>query len=227
MRLSESGVVKRNIAELSDEDDALIRLHEILFSNPGTKGTRKRKILDWSGSKGRHAELLAAITETPVYTVVKEICVMLEVEIGDSRPATQAALAQFLAAPTPTRLSAKEEDLTEDETEAASPTTSTASTYRGRKKGTRNRTKEEIEQARLEKLTRPRKPPGRKKGGRNNPNLPKKEIDPEKGRGRPRNFNEQRAFGFFIEKNFPNIFSQWREMTDEEKQEYWVKYVPK
>ena len=43
-------------------------------------------------------------------------------------------------------------------------------------------------------------------------------------RGRPRNFNDQLAFIFFVKQMHLDIFNQWTSMTIEEKQKFWVKY---
>jgi hypothetical protein len=90
--------VALNVDDLADEDDALVRLHEILYGNSGSRSVRKRNVLSWTSKIGdkRHQAMRAAISETPTLTVLKEICVMLDINVPTGRPAIEAAIYDFL-----------------------------------------------------------------------------------------------------------------------------------
>ena len=103
-RLRTSSSVTNNINDLSEEDDALIRLHEILFGMPGSKSMRKKNVLGWSFSESqrRSDAIKVAICATPELTVLKEICVMLDIDLPAGRPAIEASLFDFLTNLVPT-----------------------------------------------------------------------------------------------------------------------------
>jgi hypothetical protein len=90
-----------NIKDLADDDDALIRLHEILFSSAGSKTTRKRHILEWATSERsmtarQISQIKTGISETPILTVLKEICVMLDANVPAGRPNIEQAILRVL-----------------------------------------------------------------------------------------------------------------------------------
>ena len=90
-----------NIKELADDDDALIRLHEILFASAGAKTTRKKHVLEWSTSASAMTsrqieQIKTAISETPILTVLKEICVMLDANVPTGRPNIEQTILRVL-----------------------------------------------------------------------------------------------------------------------------------
>ena len=90
---SRMGVVPKlehrlDIESVSDEDEALTRLHYILYGNSGSSSSRKRQICLWrpgsSESRIKKSQIKAALEES-LGTVLKEICVMLKIDIGATR----------------------------------------------------------------------------------------------------------------------------------------------
>jgi len=101
-RLRAIPAINANIEELHEDDDALIRLHEIMFGVTGSRSVRKKNVLAWSSrevedSPKKIETLRAAISGTPLLTVLKEICVMLDLNVPMGRPAIEAAIFEFLS----------------------------------------------------------------------------------------------------------------------------------
>ena len=87
--------------EVDDDDEALVRLHEILYGHSGVKSSRKLKILKWGGAldDGMKSRIKAAISMTTLGTVLKEICVLLGIDIGENRDKIESDIYHFLISP--------------------------------------------------------------------------------------------------------------------------------
>jgi hypothetical protein len=212
--LGEIESISRKLNELNDDDDALIRLHEILYGNAGPRSTRKRSIRQWKGVKteAKKDQIAVDVAVTSTFSVLKEICDILSLPIGDTRSQVENTISDFLVNPRAT----KDVDVPEVE-----PTVQHVLRKRGRKFGSKNKTPAQKEAERLAKLNQPRKRRGRARKVVLSSNKAEGE---EKYRGRPRHFKEESAFLFFIQKVYPDIFKEWLGKSDVEKRKFWVKY---
>ena len=207
-RLSAIGEVAKNIGELDDEDDVLVQLHSILFGYAGYATSRKRNVLQWRGVDTEHEreKLAAEVATTSIYTILKEMCVILGLDIGDSRPVVEDTIVGFLCQPG-----------------AVDSEYVMRSTRRGRKPGGRNRTREEVEAERQAKATMPPAKRGRKPKNQK-AIVAEEEMTPRTGlRGRPRKFNELTAFKAFVKDRTPDLLSAWQAMTEAQRKKYWVR----
>jgi hypothetical protein len=227
-----------------------MRLHEILYASAGSKSTRKKHVLEWATKASsltcRQIEAIRkSISETEILTILKEICVMLDVNVPVGRPAIESAILDVLVQPdtpkeeksqpesllaTPEEQDAKKESEqssdSSEETVETKPTRTVVRVIRtkkgGRKKGSKNKTPEQREAERVERLTKPRGRPGRKKGSKNS-TTSSPSID-GKRRGRPLKFSETRAFRAFVQQQHPEVYQQWLKMPQTEQEEYWVRH---
>jgi hypothetical protein len=185
-------------------DDALIRLHEILYSTRG-KNTRKA-VLSWrpgsAESVAKRDQIfrgLSSPTET-LGTVLKEICVMLGLGIGSDRNVIVEDIVEFLTKPVRTPPAALFDTIPK----------------RGRKPGSKNRPKEEVLAAASASPKTGR--PGRKKGSKNNPEYQSEYLAGTRRRpGRPKKYNEDRAFLRFVYSEFPGVIRAWTKLQLSEK----------
>ena len=208
--LGEIESISKKLNELDDDDDALIRLHEILYGNAGPRSTRKRSIRQWKGAKSesKKDQIAVDVAVTSTFSVLKEICEILSLPIGETRTQVENAISSFLANPTVV-------------TENVSVEVGHVLRKRGRKFGSKNKTPAQKEAERLAKLSQPKK-----RRGRARKVIPSTTVTmtEEKYRGRPRHFKEESAFLFFIQKIYPEIFGEWLAKSDVEKRKFWVKY---
>lgn len=144
-KLSTFPNIVRNIDALSSEDDALCRLHEILFGNSGLKSTRKSRILNWKIS--RSDNLVKAVRETEISTILKEICAILHLDIPDGRPNVERSIIEFLSGTGKKYMLTSSDN--NDQVEVI------ISKKVGRKLGGKNRPKHVIEAERAARMTRP------------------------------------------------------------------------
>ena len=120
--------IARRIANTADDDDALCRLHEILYGTSGVRSTRKLKIRKWNGisSEGKLIKLSVDLAVTSTLSILKEIAVLLGLEIKETRTEIEDTISNFLA----------------------NPVGKISGLRRGRKFGSRNRSAAEIHKAR-------------------------------------------------------------------------------
>ena len=258
-RLRALPAVAKNVDDLADDDDALIRLHEILFGVPGSKSIRKKNVLSWSSkeieeSPKRVESIRAALSATPLLTVLKEICVMLDLNVPMGRAAIEAAIFDFLihvphgkeAASPPAVKKApavqpKEENVPADEPmeEPTQPPSADESddmedvpppvvVKKRVKRGGRkkgSRNKTPEEKEAL-RLAKLMRPRGKPGRKKGSKNNPALKAKPTEmqRRGRPLNFNEMRAFRAFVKNNFPDVFQKWAQMPPGEQESYWVRH---
>ena len=191
------------LSSISDDDEALTRLHYILFGNNGSRSSRKRQIGLWrpgsSESDIKRPQIKREIVET-LGTVLKEICVILGAEIGSSRSENEEIILRAL-------------------TEKPGPVASSPSPPKqkpglsiapGSIKAEPTVGSPQIETE--------KKLPGRKKGGKNNPTYQAEyEAGTRRRPGRPRQIDEHRALVEFLRRNHPSVITEWEET------EPWVK----
>jgi hypothetical protein len=88
-----------NLSFLDDDDEALTRLHFILFGNGGSRSNRKRQIGLWrpgsSECQIKKPQIQRELGET-LGSVLKEICVILGLEIGLDRAQNEDNILRVL-----------------------------------------------------------------------------------------------------------------------------------
>lgn len=145
-KLSTFPNIVRNIDALSSDDDALCRLHEILLGSSGLKSTRKSRILNWK--IGKSDNVIKAVRETEISTILKEICAILHLDIPDGRPNVERSIIEFLSG------TGKKYMLNSSENDAQ---VVVVSKKVGRKLGGKNRPRHVIEAERAARMSRPYK----------------------------------------------------------------------
>jgi hypothetical protein len=90
-----------DLSFVGDDDEALIRLHFILFGNGGSRSSRKRQVGLWRPGSSecdiKKPQIQRELSET-LGTVLKEICLILRLDIGIDRASNEASILQVLTA---------------------------------------------------------------------------------------------------------------------------------
>jgi len=210
LKLGSISQVLAGLEEVSDDDDALIRLHEILFASAGTRSSRKRSVGSWrpgsTESVAKRDSISRSLSES-LGSVLKEICVILGIEIPASREEIVNDIMNFLITP---RRGSPIPQIVHAIDGLDMPR------KRGRKPGSKNQprpltTAESVSKGK----------PGRKKGGKNKPDYQAEYLAGTRRRpGRPKKFNEDRAFLQFVYREFPGVIRSWTKLSSDEKLVY-------
>lgn len=230
-KLSSFPNIVANIESLSQDDDALCRLHEILFGSSGVKTTRKSRIANWK--IGRIANIAKSVSETELLTILKEICAILDLDIPQGRPNVERTITEFLSGSL------------KNSSESSPIETNQVKTKRGRKLGGRNRPKHVIEAeraAKIKKLYKRRtrmvsksieKGPETKVVESIKADLGKAEAQKTEPattgkiktgkRGRPRKYREPEAFRQYVRSMYPEALRAWESMTGSQRANFWLR----
>ena len=206
-KLSSFPNILSNVNSLSADEDACSRLHEILYSSPGFKSTRKSRILSWK--IGNSDKVPQGVRETELSTVLKEICATLDLDIPEGRPNVETAIINFLCG--------KKVDV-----KMAKTPDENAPKKKGRKLGGRNRPKHVIAAEQAAKINQSYKRRGRVSKTIDKPVKEETKADSGIGkRGRPRKYREPEAFRQFVRTKYPEAVKMWDKMTGSQRANFW------
>jgi len=99
--LSDNQHIMKALDKMKSDDEALKRLHMILYGSTGTSALRKRGIRKWTGvdDESKRAAITAKIEATKSSTVLKGICTLLGLSKGKNLEALKTAVAEYLFKP--------------------------------------------------------------------------------------------------------------------------------
>lgn len=85
--------------KFSSKDDAVKRLHRILFGSDGVASARKRAIRTWAGTQDQ-TKLVSGLAGAKSVGQLKEICAILGLSGSGDRASVEARVVEFLVHPT-------------------------------------------------------------------------------------------------------------------------------
>jgi len=106
--LSGSGIKLGDISKIADKlakvavkDDALKRLHRVLYGSEGTATTRKKEIRLWNGtvSEETKSAMAAGLAGAKSVQILKDIANILSVATGGDRATLESRICEFLLKP--------------------------------------------------------------------------------------------------------------------------------
>jgi hypothetical protein len=102
VRLGEITKIYEKLSKIPSKDDALKRLHRVLFGTDGTATTRKKEIRLWNGtvSDASKDAMASALTGAKSVGMLKDICAILSLATGGDRSTLEKRILDFLVKPT-------------------------------------------------------------------------------------------------------------------------------
>ena len=102
VKLGEISKIADKLAKVPVKDDALKRLHRVLFGSDGTATTRKKEIRLWNGASSASvkASMANALSGAKSVAMLKDICSMLSLATGGDRASLEERIVEFLMKPT-------------------------------------------------------------------------------------------------------------------------------
>lgn len=108
-KLGDITKIAEKLAKLPSKDDALKRLHRVLFGTDGTATTRKREIRLWNGtgSDETKSAMANALSGAKSVAMLKDICSTLNLATGGDRASLEERIVDFLVKPTGSTIATK------------------------------------------------------------------------------------------------------------------------
>jgi hypothetical protein len=100
--LGEISKIAEKLYKVAVKDDALKRLHRILFGSDGTSTTRKKEIRTWNGtsSDATKKQMQTGLAGAKSVAMLKDICGILNLATGGDRSNLETRIFDFLVKPT-------------------------------------------------------------------------------------------------------------------------------
>jgi hypothetical protein len=100
-KLGEISKIADKLAKVPVKDDALKRLHRVLFGSDGTATTRKKEIRLWNGttSAATKTAMTNGIAGAKSVAMLKDICSILSLATGGDRASLESRIVDFLVKP--------------------------------------------------------------------------------------------------------------------------------
>jgi hypothetical protein len=108
-KLGDITKIAEKLGKLPSKDDALKRLHRVLFGTDGTATTRKREIRLWNGtgSDETKSAMENALSGAKSVAMLKDICSTLNLATGGDRASLEERIVDFLVKPTGSTIATK------------------------------------------------------------------------------------------------------------------------
>ena len=102
VKLGEISVIADKLYKVPVKDDALKRLHRVLYGSDGTATTRKKEIRQWRGASGDAAKtsMSNALAGAKSVAMLKDICSILSLGVSGDRSTLESRILDFLLHPT-------------------------------------------------------------------------------------------------------------------------------
>jgi hypothetical protein len=102
MKLGDISKIADKLYKVKVKDDALKRLHRILYGSDGTATGRKKEIRLWNGSsdEATKTSMMTGLAGAKSVKVLKDICGYLSLATGGDRASLESRIFEFLVHPT-------------------------------------------------------------------------------------------------------------------------------
>ena len=102
MKLGEISKIADKLYKVAVKDDALKRLHRILYGSDGTATGRKKEIRLWNGTRDDavKASMMTGLSGAKSVQMLKDICGYLSLATGGDRASLETRIFEFLVHPT-------------------------------------------------------------------------------------------------------------------------------
>jgi hypothetical protein len=102
IKLGEISKIADKLSKVAVQDDAVKRLHRVLYGSDGTATTRKKEIRLWNGTthETRRTSMAAGLAGAKSVSMLKDICGILSLASGGDRTSLEERILEFLVKPT-------------------------------------------------------------------------------------------------------------------------------